>query len=342
MNPVDLNALVLALDPEGRGGRRDIDTFATELRKLASDTPPADVPDLILVTIERGRAARLWSAAKTTVRRGRNVLPKSILLTGAARAGDRRQRIDVPLRPELAGWATSLELLTSQRTLLLAVNDWLRRTDGGQVPVVAAAERAYELLRNEKAFDSTPPQGGEALWGPGRLSFDLLRCTRVPTPLTWEPATLAVGKPGAIVCVENHATFRSLLRVLRARSVPRWSAVAWVQGRNTAPLESMVTLPFQVTRVDYLGDLDAPGLQIAVTACAIVNRIGIPAGPAEALWALLVEQPPRSGDAVSPQRAHDLTDWLPEGVRERAVALLTEGKAVPQEALRFDLLDLAL
>jgi phosphohistidine swiveling domain-containing protein len=48
-------------------------------------------------------------------------------------------------------------LSASQRELLLAVNAWLRRTNGGEVPVVAAAERAYELISDEKAFDSTPP-----------------------------------------------------------------------------------------------------------------------------------------------------------------------------------------
>lgn len=31
-------------------------------------------------------------------------------------------------------------------------------------------------------------------------------------------------------------------------------SVAWVQGRNTAPLESLADLPFLVTRLDYLGD----------------------------------------------------------------------------------------
>jgi len=339
MSAVDLDALILALDPENRGGRHDIDTFATELRRLAPETEPADVHSLIQATLERGCTAGLWSTAKVTVRRGGSVLPKSILLVKAVRSGDQRRPVGVPLRPELAGWATSLELLGSQRTVLLAVNDWLRRTDGGQVPIVAAAERAYQLVGNEKAFDSTPPLGGETLWRPGRLSFDLLRCVRVPTPLTWEPTVSVVGPPGALVCVENHATFRSLLRVLRARAMPTWVAVAWVQGRNTAPLESIPELPFRVTRVDYLGDLDAPGLQIAATVCAIASRLGVPAGPAETLWKMLAEQPPRGGEVIEPGRARELSGWLPENVRERSISLLTDGRAIPQEALRYDLLD---
>lgn len=72
-----------------------------------------------------------------------------------------------------------LPLSAAQRELLLTVNDWLRRTDGGNVAVVAAAERAYELIRDEKAFDSTPPSGGAKLWGAGKLTFQLLRCERI-------------------------------------------------------------------------------------------------------------------------------------------------------------------
>lgn len=34
------------------------------------------------------------------------------------------------------------------------------------MPVVASAERAFQLLRQEKAFDSTPPRGGTALLVP--------------------------------------------------------------------------------------------------------------------------------------------------------------------------------
>ncbi|NED43496.1 hypothetical protein [Amycolatopsis sp. SID8362] len=312
------------------------------MTNLVPQADPAEVAQLILTTIERGRLAGRWTPAKTTVRRGRSVLPKSIVLARLSRDGDRRRPVGVPLRHELAGWATALELTGTQRTVLLAANDWLRRTDGGKTPVVAAAERAYELLGKEKAFDPTPPLGGATLWRPDRLTFDLLRCVRVATPLTWEPATASVGSPGAVVCVENHATFRSLLRVLRTRPAPPWVAVAWIQGRNTAPLESLAALPFTVTRLDYLGDLDAPGLEIAAAACAVARRSGIPAGPAVALWTLLAQQPSRSGATVEPGRAKALTAWLPNGVREHAFGLLTNDRAVPQEALRFDLLDRAL
>jgi hypothetical protein len=117
---------------------------------------------------------------------------------------------------------------------------------------------------------------------------------------------------------------------------PRWVAVAWVQGRNTAPLESLANLPFRITRLDYLGDLDPAGLAIAAAACATAKLAGVPAGPADRLWALLLDQPTRVGRKVDEIDVLWLVGWLPKQLRDRASALLVAGRAIPQEALRFD------
>jgi hypothetical protein len=340
---VDLDALVSLLDPDGRGGRRHVDDVATAIRRLVVHIDAAEMPQLVGDTIRRGEEQGRWSATRTaTVRRGLATLPKALTLPSDTRATSRRLRPVAPLRDELAGWAANLRLSPPQRQLLVAVNEWLRRTDGGNIPVVAAAERAYELIGDEKAFDSWPPRGGAILWGPGRLTFELLRCAHTPTPLTWEPATSTVRVAGPIICVENHATFRTLLRMLRTSSSPRWVAVAWVQGRNTAPLQSLPDLPLRITRLDYLGDLDPAGLAIAAAACTTAKHAGVPAGPADRLWALLIDQPTRAGRKVDETDALRLVRWLPEHLREPASALLVAGRAIPQEALRFDVVADAL
>jgi hypothetical protein len=338
MTHIDLDALTAVLDPEHRGGRRHVDEVAAAIRDLADHLEPSTVPELVLTIIQRGEQESRWSTARATVLRGRTVLPKSILLPRDTPANHTLRPVGVPLRREL-DWATTLPLSSSQRELLLAVNAWLRRTNGGKVPVVAAAERAYELLADEKAFDPSPPRGGSTLWRDDRLTFAFLRCERIPTPLTWEPVTSAIGHAGPIVCVENHATFRTLLRVVREQEHPQWLAVAWVQGRNTAPLESLPMLPFSVTRLDYLGDLDAAGLAIAASACAITESIGIPAGPAVRLWEVLVNRKSRAARTpTNEQQADRLVQWLPLSVREKARTLLVSGRVVPQEALRYDFL----
>lgn len=336
---IDFDVLVETLDPDGRGGRRDIDAVATAVRTQIPYLDAAAVPEIVLSTIREGEMNGRWVAARTaTVQRGRTTLPRSVRLPSTKPPAERLLPVTVPLREELAPWATALPLSASQRLLVVSVNDWLRRTDGGNVPLAAAAERAYELLGDEKAFDSTPPRGGAKLWAPDRLTFNLLRCERIATPLTWEPVNMEAVTSGTIVCVENHATFRTLLRVLRTQRQPPWAAVAWVQGRNTAPLESLPTLPFQVTRLDYLGDLDAAGLEIAVAACATATKAGVSAGPAEHLWELLLARPARPGSRTADIHARELVAWLPDQLRRPAHTLLTAGRIVPQEALRFELL----
>lgn len=334
-----LAAIVADLDPDKQGGRRHIDEIASAMRRVIPAMDPSEVSEQLLDTILRGEAAGYWSSAKsTTVRRGRTTLPKSVVLTDDRPVADKRYVIDVPLRPELASWAANLPLSAVQRRVVLAVNAWLRET-GGAAPVVAVAERAYQLLREEKAFDSTPPLGGRTIWQEARLTFDLLCCERIPTPLAWEPTMSRLPGAGPVVCVENHATFRTLLRILRIRTAPPWIGVAWIQGRNTAPLESLASLPFTVTRLDYLGDLDAAGLEIAASACATTQSVEVPAGPAVRLWELLVEQESRPGREVDVRRACELAAWLPGSIQARAACLLVEGRRIPQEALRYDVLE---
>lgn len=338
MTGTDIDQLIAVLDPDCRGGRRSIDEVAEALRSLAPHAHAAALSELLIDMLRRGEAEGKWTSTRATVRRGRLTLPRSLVLARRAVSSEKLQSIGSPLRSELAPWAATLLLSATQRELVVAVNQWLRRTSGGRVPIAAAAERAYELLGDEKAFDSHPPRGGATLWRPDRLTFSLLRCERVATPLTWEPTMTALGCDGPVVCVENHATFRTMLRVLRDQRAPSWTAVAWVQGRNTNPLLSLQDLPFSVTRLDYLGDLDPAGLEIAVSACAAANAAGVPAGPADQLWELLVSSPSRPGRPIEHEQAERLSTWLPETVSQRAVTLLVEGRCVPQEALRYDVL----
>ncbi len=140
MTALDIGAVVAALDPEGKGGRRHADEVAAAVRDLAPHIEAAAVPELVRDTILRGDQLGAWSAARTTtIRRGRVTVPKSVVLRSPSLPADRFRPVDVPLRDELAPWATGLPLAAAQRDLLIAVNDWLRRTNGGKAPVVAAA-----------------------------------------------------------------------------------------------------------------------------------------------------------------------------------------------------------
>src|SRR5262245_41610755 len=136
MTTVDLDALIALLDPDGRGGRRNVDDIAAAIRRLVAHVDPAAVPQLVSDIIRLGEAQARWSATRTaTVRRGQTTLPKAVTLPSPGRVTDlRRTPVGVPLRDELARWAANLRLSPTQQSVLVAANEWLRRTDGGNVP----------------------------------------------------------------------------------------------------------------------------------------------------------------------------------------------------------------
>jgi hypothetical protein len=94
-----------------------------------------------------------------------------------------------------------------------------------------------------------------------------------------------------------------------------------------------------VTRLDYLGDLDAAGLAIAASACEAAERAGVHAQPAEGLWKLLIAQPSRlGGRPVDHCDARRLAEWLPplapgSGVR---IAHIRAGNSAGGSSLRLD------
>lgn len=330
---VDLGRLAASVDPDSRGGRVGVDSLSDAIRRQRQ-VAGVDLPQLTLDVIVEGERQGWWKPAQSvTVTRGNVRMPKYVTLP-ATSAGETLRPIERPLRLELR-WAVGLPLSAAQREVVERVSDWLRSVDGSNVAWVDVAERSYEILGHEKALSSRP--GGEKLWGEGRLSWELLRCRRTATPLTWEPVGDVVVDGGTVVCVENHATFRTLLRAARELNVGGWVAVAWVQGRNTAPLASLSDLPFRVDAMEYLGDLDADGLAIARAACQAAEAAGVPAGPCGWLWDLLVVQPSRAGGSA-PADVDVTVAWLPEQVRADARALLAAGRMIPQEAIRYDVL----
>lgn len=77
--------------------------------------------------------------------------------------------------------------------------------------------------------------------GPGRLTFQLLRCERVLTPLTWEPATPTVSGPATGIAARPAAPLRALLiekTHTRQASPRRWRGRSEGCGRGLAELAS--------------------------------------------------------------------------------------------------------
>lgn len=308
----------------------DVRAIFDQVAGRAADAPDAREQLALLLTKAAGQD--LLECAKSFDAAGQPPLPRFVVFDEA--------RKPVASPPQIA-WRRELDwvpgLLTrltpNQLDMLTAVNRWLR--DGGaDRPVVPTAERSVELFDDEKAIDRH--RGGATLWQPGRLTHQLLRCEPTGTPLVSEPS----GDGDRLLLVENQATFVSARRVLRKRSGVRFGAVAWGQGHQApSRLPYVLQLPSVPSVVEYFGDLDVEGLEIAAALTARAAEARLPAVvPCKPLYDLLAMAGSSAVDAapVAASRADRLVRWLPAGHRDWAYSLLTSGRRAAQERVGYE------
>ena len=189
-------------------------------------------------------------------------LPRFIRIPAARQATRDREWMRFPWRHEL-GWVASLPTLSGARLRdLIAIHDWLVRTDGGRVPVVPVRYRSDEVFGDEKCLDGIARTN---LFGPGRLSLDMLACVRRPAPL---PAVIIGAGPDALV-VENSDPYWVPPKYSAAKTTIRsaqWRGVRKVFPSQVAALGTDVAGHGPVTgRVWYWGGLDPPGCALQKT-----------------------------------------------------------------------------
>lgn len=229
-------------------------------------------------------------------------------------------------RPELA-WARTATLTPGQVLRAEMVNSWLR-DHGHETDRVPSRERSLQIFGHEKVLDAVL---STQLFGPGRLTLELLRTFRTHPPL----AGTRVGDGPVCLVAENADTFHSLRDALMSPEGPgHVGFVAWgVGGAFEASVASVPDLG--VDRARYFGDLDADGLRIPRNAAVTAHRLGIALAPAYGLYRMLlatgVRQPAK---AIEPEQALLLAAWLGDADLVASVAkLLASGMRVPQEAL---------
>ena len=229
--------------------------------------------------------------------------------------------------PSLA-WAPQASLTRSQIHTVEQVNQWLHNSRDHLV--VPSRERSLEVFGDEKALDRLM---GTALFGPGRLSLELLRCRRVAPSLYCESA----GDGDLLLVVENSDTFDSLLRVLRDQGGHRVGLVGWGAGTGfEASVLSIARIDRAITEVRYFGDLDENGLRAPANAAALAASVGLPlVRPADGLYRVMFRQgTPQPGQRKLPaEAAAYLARWLGPDQRGQATRLLVTGERLAQEAV---------
>jgi hypothetical protein len=279
--------------------------------------------------------AGVLTCSRTADRTAQPALPTQVTLSAAPpQPGAAVLARATAWRPELA-WAASARLTTNQVHALTAVNTWLRDR-GRDTDRAPLRERSLEVFSHEKTLDRLL---GTGLFGPGRLTFELLRTFRAHPPL---PA-VHIGAGDVLLVAENADTFATLLECVR-RDPHDIGWLAWgAGGAFEASVRSAGDLDPAVTEIRYFGDLDYDGLRIPANACATARAEGLPPLlPAVTLYRqLLATQVRQAGQPHVDEAARQpLTGWLTSAgtadsaqVASEVAQLLHDGQRVPQEAL---------
>lgn len=182
------------------------------------------------------------------------------------------------------GWISSLgHVADDVFDDLVSINAWLAEAGERAIPIVPVRYRSAEIFGREKRLDELAKS---RLFGPGKLSFDLLACRRIAPPL----AAAVVGAGPDVLVVENSDTYWVVLDALRGVDGHRVGVVAWGSGRSF-PLQ-VESLGVDVVgrgpvrgTIWYWGDYDPIGVEIAIAASRASDAIAVE--PAADLWAAM-------------------------------------------------------
>jgi hypothetical protein len=172
-------------------------------------------------------------------------------------------------------WHPALNWIGQCRSLSPSQIDFLRRVHEGLVnrtfcEPAPVKYRSLQLTGDEKMLASLVTT---ALFGPSRLTFDLLGCLPDAVPLAWE----IVGDGGRMVIFENAGPFAVARRVLGELQSRPYDLIAYGGGRSVvAGLGYLLTIDRQLESMHYVGDIDEVGLDIAWNARACAARLGLP------------------------------------------------------------------
>lgn len=326
---------LLSAFPGETGGASARRTLAELLRELEQEG-----------ALTLPRSAEAWDAG------AQPPLPRFVLLAPSpeqARQEEERAAAAAALAAaQTMAWAPELDFARTVRrpeqlAVLRRVQDFLA-AGGRERPLVPERERSLELLGDEKQLEKLRRT---ALFGPGRLSLELLRCFTVPPPLVWRGEPGPAGRSGLVL--ENHHTYHSFWRW--NRQCQAHAAIVYGAGKAFLPALAglhEVQQETGATEFHYFGDLDREGLSIGQEATRLAAELGLVLVPAARWYALLLargrtlvmapgmaprEPGPVSGTAQLPE-----VTWLPAALRDEAAALLRSGRRLPQELVGWEVL----
>lgn len=313
-----------------------------EIWRAFQETQPANFGDdrrdrleHLLIELEQAAIVRRPATQSLYDRSGSPALPLWIEWTASTIAAS-----GAVAQPNIA-WAPELRFACDLR-LPEQIEDCLKiqrflASGGAARPMVPIKERSVELFGDEKKLDRLKET---ALFAPGRLTLDVLRCFVVSPPLVFEHGP--AGSEGhSVLVIENHSTYDSFCRWNATTGT--FAAVAY--GAGDAFRSSVGFLPKIIGATEangpvyYFGDLDFDGIRIPLQASRYAAAQHLPPVLAhpdfyERTIALARIDLLTAG---APWRLNDESlAWLPEPIRGPAQDLAARGFRVAQEWLGYE------
>lgn len=258
-------------------------------------------------------------------------------------------RIEPPKSPQdkswrLFPWHSRLQWVADLPKLAPDQELFLQRVHKGFVnrefdQLAPLKYRSLQLTSNEKRL-GVLAKG--ALFGPGRLSLELLGCLQDIPPLPWE----AINEQPSIIIFENTASFAVARGVLMEIPHSPYGMIACGGGASfIQSIRHLTRINRSISRIEYVGDLDRPGLRIAKAACEAAIRIGLPpVEPAAKMHYAMLQAVRKFGHPSGLKYRSDenskndeaLVAWLPIEIRTIVLEIFASNCRVPEEVLGPD------
>ncbi len=243
-----------------------------------------------------------------------------------------------PWHPALQ-WIADLPQISEQQIVFLhrvhgaMVGGWLEKP-------APLKYRSLQLTGHEKGLARLM---STHLFGPGRLSLELLGCVREAVPLAWE----SVSEHPSMLVFENAGPFWVARQTLGRMSDPPYGMVGYGGGKSfQASLQHLLTIGRPLKSIHYVGDMDASGLKIAEAARHAAGRIDLPQIlPAPGFHLAMLEAAGRfgypkgwpagsGGDPIEGDGG--FLNSFSRDLRKRILAIVNSGRRIPEEVLGPD------
>lgn len=197
--------------------------------------------------------------------------------------------------------------------------------------------RSLQLTGDEKLLGRL---SASRLFGPGRLSWELLGCQSEVLPVAVE----RVSDGPVLLLFENAAPFMVARQVLKACETPtagaRLGCIGYGAGKQMVKsIGYLSMLDPPVATVLYVGDLDAEGIQLAADLGRLSQRIPIQAATTfhEAMFQCARELGAETGWPMKELQPHQISDSalsvIAAPLREQCRRLVDLGHRIPEEVI---------